>query len=432
MIFRIPIKKIILAGLFQIAGAALTAQVTLEECVGMARENYPLIRKYNLLQQTEEIELSDINKGWLPQIGVYGQGTFQNVVPGFPDALSGILDRLGAQVKGLGKFQYKSGVEISQTIWDGGESKSRREVTRTTDDQRKAFLDVELYSVRERVENLFFSILLIEEQIKQSEQMQTLLQSNLSRMKVMKENGTAMQCDVDMMEAQYLTVTQQIVMAKGNSQAYRRMLGVFTGTDMEGELLEKPSGVIPADMNVNRPELSLLDARRQANEALEGTVRASLMPRIGFFAQGYYGYPGLDYFKSMMNREMSLNLLAGIKVSWNIGSLYTRDNRLRELRLSADEISVDRDIFLFNTEMQTRSQLTRIRTLEDLIKEDSRIVELRGNVRKAAEAQLDNGVIDATDLLSKITDENQARLTAIYHEIQLTQTIYQLKYTLNR
>lgn len=432
MIFRIPIKKIFLAGLFQIAGAALTAQVTLEECVGMARENYPLIKKYNLLQQTEEIELSDINKGWLPQIGVYGQGTFQNAVPGFPDALSGILDHMGAQVKGLGKFQYKAGVEINQTIWDGGESKSRREVSRATDDQRKASLDVELYSVRERVENLFFSILLIEEQIKQSEQMQTLLQSNLSRMKVMKENGTAMQCDVDMMEAQCLTVAQQIVMAKGNSQAYRRMLGVFTGTDMECELLEKPSGAIPADMNVNRPELSLLDSRRQANEALEGTVRASLMPRIGFFAQGYYGYPGLDYFKSMMNREMSLNLLAGIKMSWSIGSLYTRDNRLRELRLSADEISVDRDIFLFNTEMQTRSQLTRIRTLEDLIKEDSRIVELRGNVRKAAEAQLDNGVIDATDLLSKITDENQARLTAIYHEIQLTQTIYQLKYTLNR
>ena len=168
---------------------------------------------------------------------------------------------------------------------------------------------------------------------------------------------------------------------------------------MESELLKKPSGAIPADMNVNRPELSLLDARRQANEALEGTVRASLMPRIGFFAQGYYGYPGLDYFKSMMNREMSLNLLAGIKMSWSIGSLYTRDNRLRELRLSADEISVDRDIFLFNTEMQTRSQLTRIRTLEDLIKEDSRIVELRGNVRKAAEAQLDNGVIDATAVI---------------------------------
>ena len=249
MTFRIPIKKIILAGLFQIAGAALTAQVTLEECVGMAQENYPLVRKYNLLQQTEEIELSDINKGWLPQIGVYGQGTFQNAVPGFPVALSGILDRLGAQVKGLGKFQYKAGVEISQTIWDGGESKSRREVSRTTDDQRKASLDVELYSVRERIENLFFSILLIEEQIKQAEQMQTLLQSNLSRMKVMKENGTAMQCDVDMMEAQCLTVAQQIVMAKGNSQAYRRMLGVFTGTDMESELLKKPSGAIPADMN---------------------------------------------------------------------------------------------------------------------------------------------------------------------------------------
>ena len=66
------------------------------------------------------------------------------------------------------------------------------------------------------------------------------------------------------------------------------------------------------------------------------------------------------------------------------------------------------------------------------MREDARIVELRAAVRRAAESQLENGVIDATALLTKITDEKLARLNASYHEIQFLQNIYKLKNTLNR
>ena len=133
-----------------------------------------------------------------------------------------------------------------------------------------------------------------------------------------------------------------------------------------------------------------------------------------------------------MNRNLSFNILAGIKVSWNISSFYTKKDNKRKLQLASNEISVERDIFLFNTNLETRSQLDRINELKDIMKENDRIVELRTNVRKAAESQLDNGVIDATELLTKLTDEKQARLTASYHEIQLLQSIYKLKYTLNK
>ena len=153
---------------------------------------------------------------------------------------------------------------------------------------------------------------------------------------------------------------------------------------------------------------------------------------FGFFAQGYYGYPGLDYFESMMNRDLSFNILAGVKVSWNIGSFYHKKNDQRKLRLSSANIAVERDVFLFNTNMRIQSQFDRIDELKAIMKKNERIVELRTNVRKAAESQLDNGVIDATDLLTKLTDEKQARLNASYQEIQLLQSIYQLKYTLNK
>lgn len=408
------------------------ADVTVEQCVALAQENYPLIQKYDLLRQSRQIDLSDINKSWLPQIGIYAQGSVQNVVPSFPDALSDVLDQMGTDMKGLGKLQYKVGVDLNQTIWDGGTSKASRTIAERENAQQEAALDVELYAVRERVENLFFGILLVEEQIKQAELTHTLLESNLAMLRSMKTNGTATQSDVDMVEAQFLTVQQQITQARSISDSNRRLLGIFTGTDMSDEKLTKPSSSMPSELISARPELALFDARIKNNDARLGSIKSSVMPRIGLFAQAYYGYPGYDYFKSMMNRDMSFNVLAGVKVSWNIGSFYTKKNSERKLRLANDGIVADREVFLFNTNLQTSSQTAHISELEDIMKEDSRIVELRANVRRSAESQLRNGVIDATALLTKITDENQARLTSSYHEIQLIQSIYQLKYILNR
>lgn len=408
------------------------ADVTVEQCVALAQENYPLIQKYDLLRQSRQIDLSDINKSWLPQIGIYAQGTVQNAVPSFPDALSNVLDQMGTDMKGLGKLQYKVGVDLNQTIWDGGSSKASRTIAESENAQQEAALDVELYAVRERVENLFFGIKLVEEQIKQAELTLTLLESNLAMLRSMKTNGTATQSDVDMVEAQFLTVQQQITQARSISDSNRRLLGIFTGTDMSDEKLTKPSSSMPSELISARPELALFDARIKNNDARLGSIKSSVMPRIGLFAQAYYGYPGYDYFKSMMNRDMSFNVLAGVKVSWNIGSFYTKKNSERKLRLANDGIVADREVFLFNTNLQTSSQTAHISELEDIMKEDSRIVELRANVRRSAESQLRNGVIDATALLTKITDENQARLTSSYHEIQLIQSIYQLKYILNR
>ena len=410
----------------------LFAQVALEECVTLAQENYPLIRKYGLLAQVEEIDLSEINKSWLPQVSLYGQGTAQNETPSLPESLARVIDQAGMDMKGVDDWQYKAGVDIRQNVWDGGESKAQRNTARAERAERQAALGVQLYAVRERVEDLFFAILLLDEQIAQTRNMLNLLENNLDKLRAMLRHGTVMQSDVDMMEAQCLSVKQQLIQAERSSKNYREVLGMFIGKQLAGQELLKPDASIPHDLVPNRPELRYFEAQAQVNEAKKASVAASTMPRISLFAQAYYGYPGFDYFESMMGRDPSVNLLAGVKVSWNIGAFYHKKNDRRKLRLSSDHIAVERDMFLFNTNMQTRSQLDHIDELKDVMQKNDRIVELRANVRKAAEAQLDNGVIDATDLLTKLTDEKQARLTASYHEIQFLQSIYQLKYTLNQ
>lgn len=425
-------RRIILLILPLLSAVALQAQVTLEECVAMARANYPLIRKYDLLSRTRAVNLDEISKGWLPRINVYAQGTVQNDTPSFPSTLAGLISQTGTQVEGLDEWQYKIGADISQDIWDGGQKAAQRKQEMADNEQQRASLDVKLYAVRQRVEGLYFAVLLIEEQAKQTRNMQALLRANLEKMQAMVKRGTAMQADADMLEAQLLTTEQQLTQAISASLSYRKVLSLFTGKNIEREEFTKPTATIPQDLTPDRPEIKHFEAQLLANSARQAGIKAGTMPRIGLFAQSWYGYPGLNYFESMMNRHLSFNILAGVKISWDINSFFTEKNKINRVKVLADNIAAERETFLFDTSLQTSSQLGDIEKIKAVMKNDERIVELRSRVRQAAESQLSNGVIDATALLTKLTDENQARLTAAYHEIQLLQAISKLKTTLNR
>lgn len=425
-------KHLFLSVITAIAFCQAGAQVTLDSCVTMARENYPLIHRYALLDKISEVNISDIGKSWLPQIEIYGQGTLQNAVPAFPSALSDVLQHLGQNLNGLEKFQYKAGAELSQSIWDGGEAKSRREVERADLAMKKSELDVELYAVDERVQNLFFAILLADRQYAQLQSTLKLLEADTDRLHSLFRNGIAMQSDVDMLEAECLTIRQKAASLTASRQAYAVSLSLLTGADLTTAPLISPQADIPGHLTTASPVLEMYNRRENLLQAQRNGIDVSLMPRIGLFAQAYYGYPGYDYFKSMRSREASFNVMAGVKVSWNIGGLYNRKNRIRKLALQTLDVENMRETFLFDNRMEVDRHLAEINGIREVIADDARIVQLRKNVRRAAESRLENGIVDTTELLGKINDENQARLSASIHEIQLLQTIFQLKHTLNR
>ncbi|MDE6085639.1 MAG: TolC family protein [Muribaculaceae bacterium] len=408
------------------------ADVTLDYCLQRAEENYPVIKKYGLLEHSTQLNISDINRAWLPRIGLSGQGTIQNTVPAFPEILSNMLAQNNFHLKGMSKFQYKVAAELNQTIWDGGTSKAAREIEQASLAESKAELDVQLYAVRSQVESIYFGILLLQEQIRQSESTISLMNANLLKLESMVKNGVAMQSDADMVEAQILTLKQNLTAAENALTGYKEVLSIYIAEEIGNRELACPEAVMPGNNESARPELSLFDRQTALNLAREKAIDASIMPRAGFFTQAYYGYPGFNYFESMSNRNLSFNIMAGVKVSWNVDALYTRNINKKKLSLNSKMIEVERDNFLFNSDLQSTREKSEIDGMRAIMKEDSRIVELRQNVRRSAESQLNNGVIDATALLTKINDENQAKLNAAYHRIQLVQNIYKLKNTLNQ
>lgn len=419
--------------LMLLAAASMTTLhgQTLDECRRLAREHYPEIRQYDLITLTEQYDLSNAARAWIPQVTLSGQASWQSDTPTFPGALGEILASRGLQMEGIRREQYRAAIDVSQTIWDGGHSRATKELAQAEAAEERQRTEVDLYALQSRVDDLYFGILLLDERLTQTTVQISLLESNLTRMRSCVANGTATKSDADAIEAELLTVRQTLEQIEASRASYGRMLEIFIGQPLAAEGLERPAEPALGDVPL-RPELALFEAQAQRIDVRRKALNSALMPRFSAFAQGYYGYPGLDMFQSMRSSDGTLNALVGVRMSWNIGALYTRRNDLGKLRTARQQIDIQRDIFHFNTRLQTTREEGEIARLRKAVASDTRIVELRRAVRVAAESQLENGVIDTTDLLRKITDETTAALNRSTHEIELLQTLYQLKHTLNQ
>ena len=406
-----------------------TAQ-TLEECQQAAERNYPLIKQYGLIEKTTELTAANIQKGWLPQVSASAQATYQSDVVAFPDQMQAIYQQMGLDMKGLTKDQYRVGIDVSQTVYDGGAISSQKRIAREQGKVQTAQNEVNIYNVRKRVNEMYFALLMLDEQMKLNQDLQELLSGNERKLASMVKNGTAAESDWQNVKAERLNVVQQATDLEGHKQMIRRMLSTFCG--IEVKQLSRPPLTPPDSGGENRrPELKALDAQIGLYNAQEKALDAALMPKLGVFAQGFYGYPGLNMFEDMMRHDWSLNGIVGARLTWNIGALYTRKNDKAKLQLQRDLTESNRDVFLFNNNLEQIQQNENISRYKKLMADDEEIISLRQAVRKAAESKLSHGIIDVNDLVREINAENAARVQQSMHEIEMLKEIYDNKFTTN-
>ncbi len=410
---------------------AIMAQ-TLEECQQAAERNYPLIKQYGLIEKTTQLTVANIQKGWLPQVSASAQATYQSDVMSWPDQMKTMMTGMGTDMKGLTKDQYRVGIDVNQTLFDGGVISSQKAIARQQGKVQEAQTEVQLYNVRKRVNEMYFSLLMLDEQIVLNHDMQELLAGNERKLQAMVKSGTAAESDWQSVKAERLKVMQQATSLESQKRMLTMMLSTFCG--IETNIIQKP--LVKAEngelMSENhRPELRALDAQIGLLNAQEKALNAALMPKLGVFAQGYYGYPGLNMFEDMMSHKWSLNGIIGARLTWNIGALYTRKNDKAKLQLQRDLTESNREVFLFNNRMEQLQQSEEISRYKQLMNDDAEIIYLRAAVRKAAESKLSHGIIDVNDLLREINQENAARVQQSIHEIEMLKEIYDNKITTN-
>ncbi|MCF2655005.1 TolC family protein [Prevotella loescheii] len=401
---------------------------TLEECQRAAEQNFPLIRQYGLIEKTTDLNVANIQKGWLPQVSASAQATLQSDVPAFPDEFQKLYQQMGITMEGLERDQYRVGIDVQQTVYDGGSIKSRKEIARRQGELQSRQNEVTMYNVRRRVNEMYFSLLLVDEQIQLNADLQTVLEGNEKKLAAMLKGGTASESDWQNVRAERLNVVQQMTGLKSQRTALVRMLSTFCA--MEVNRLVKPEIPENTGSTVNlRPELKTIDAQLRLADAKEKALDATLMPRLGVFAQGYYGYPGYNMFEDMTGRKLSWNGIIGARLTWNIGALYSRKNDKAKLQAERETAEANRERFLLDNKMEQIQQNENISRYRQLMIDDEEIISLRSSIRKAAESKLAHGIIDVNDLVREINSENKARVEQCIHEIEMLKEIYNLKIT---
>ena len=403
---------------------------SLEECQQAAERNYPLIRQYGLIAQTTELTVSNIRKGWLPQVSASAQATLQSDVVSWPEQMQSVYQQMGLDMRGLRKDQYRVGIDVQQMVYDGGAISSQKNIAREQGKVQEAQNEVTMYQVRRRVNEMYFGLLLLDKQIQLNHDLQEVLAANERKLSSMYERGTAAKSDYQTVKAERLNVVQQVSSLQAQRNAVARMLSMFCGLEVKD--LEKPQATSSGMQSAGqRPELKSIDAQLRLADAQEKALDAALMPKLSVFVQGYYGYPGYNMFEDMMSHRWSWNGLIGARLSWNIGALYTRKNDKAKIQLQRDMATTNRDVFLFNNQLEQIRQNEDIERYRRLMASDEEIIALRSSVRKAAESKLAHGIIDVNDLVREINNENAARLQMSVHEIEMLKEMYDLRFTTN-
>lgn len=400
--------------LLLLSAPALYAQLNLDSCQQKARRNYPAIRQFDLIARSEEYNLKNASKAYYPQIGLNAIGGY--IIQGLP-AFPGSEPSNKMQFIGIG--------QLNQTIWDGGATSSQKQMIRANAAVDSAANEVTLFSIRDRVNQLYFGILLIDEQLKQVTLLKGNLQRNLDAAMLALQNGIAYQPDVDMVKVELIKAQQKETEYRSSRTAYIQMLSLLIAEPVaEDVTIEKPvMGDASPFSTISRPELFLFDKQRLLADAQMKSVNVGYMPKIGLMGAGILIEPGTNFGASTINTLA----IAGLSLSWNTAGLYRGNSSKQLSKISLDKINNLQETFLFNTQLQMTQTKNEMNKQQTLLQQDDQIVTLKESIRKSYELKYQNAMASMNDVLTAESGESEARSTRALHEIQFLMSLFNLK-----
>lgn len=408
------------------AGYAAHAQTTLDECIGWAYDNYPQIKEMSLIEMTKGIDLKNAAYAWLPHLNISGKATWQSEVVEMP------MDIPGMDIN-IPHDQYGLTAEFTQLIWDGGTSRSQKELAEAGAEVKKTQLETNLWSIRSRVQNVFLGIILIDKQLELNRLLRESLERSSEEVKSRMEAGVALPSDLDQVSVNILSCLQQRASLDADRKSYVKILGLLTGRDMTDVELAVPQDAVNyvddgARDFETRPEMAFYAAQLKQNEFQRRQLNTLISPKLNLSLQGGYGRPGMN----MLSGDFSGYFVAGLKLQWNIGALYTRGLDKRKVNADAQKIDLTRKSFILNSSVAAEQKNNAILKARDVLEKDSEIIALRQRIRASGENQYREGTIKMNDYLSMLDEEYKAKANESMHEVQLMMAVYDMKNTIGK
>ncbi len=380
--------------------------LTLNQCYKLVKENYPTAIQINLLEQKSNFEIDAITKDKLPKLNLVAQGTYQNQVTYFPNPA----------IEPVNNDQYRANLDVNQLIYSGGSIDANAKLKAAQTKTQQQQVEVNLYQLKSRINQIYFSILLLQEQNDLLITKQKQLISKIAEVKTGIKFGAILPASEKVLEAENLKVKQQLATILFDKKRLFENLSALTYTTIsENAILDKTTVNINPSAENNRPELSFFQLQNDQIEASKNVISKSNIPKLNAFGTAGYGNPGLN----MIDNSFQPIFLVGLRGSWNVFDWNKTQSEKQALVVSAAIVASEKAAFLLNNNMQLQDITNEIQKSETIIATDVEIIILREDVVKSSDAQLKNGVITTSEYLVEFTNLYEAKTNQKVHEIQL-------------
>jgi outer membrane protein TolC len=390
----------------------VTAQsvLSLNDCYTLLNKNYPLAAQHDLLNQQKDLNIDAVNKLRLPQLNLAVKTTYQSDVTFVDVPLPNVT------IPSPNKDQYRATLTANQLIYQGGLINTQEKVKTLETQVKQNALKVSLYNLKQRVNQVFFSILLQDEKRSLVLDKQKQLNARLNEVNAIIKNGAALNTSNALLEAESLNIKQQLFEIESTKTALLKVLAKLIGKPLSVTTkLKQPQVLINSIRPLNRPELNYFDLQKQEIKLKSDLLNKSIAPKITAFAQGGYGNPGLNLFDT----NFASYYLIGLQLNWHVFDWHKNKKERQSLAINQQIIDTQKDVFKLNTNLETINQLAEIKTLNRLLKTDQQIIPLRDKVLKTAESQLKNGVITPSNYITELTRFYEAKTNLKTHQIKL-------------
>lgn len=393
----------------------LPDSVTLDYCYRKAAINFPLARQEGLLEGSSELKVKNISKNWLPQMNLYGSFSLQSDVTAF--AIPRILGLPPIESPTISKDWYKFTLDVNQSVYEGNITAYQKKLEGMNLSADQKSLQIELYKLKDRINQVFLSIFLIRENESLLISSKERLEAKLKEVRSGVANGVQLSSNADAIEAELLRIDQQLTEVKVDRSTAFKMLSQLTSTEIpETAHLTFPHIQIRSYTYENkRFEAELFDIQESRVVIMKNMVTTKWNPKVSAYGQVGYGRPGLN----MLSNSFDPWWLFGARLTWNFFNWNQNKNEKKIYDIQGEIIKSQKDAFDKNLQITSETNLAQIIKLSEILPKDEEIINLRTRITKTASSQLDNGVITSGEYINRMNEEIQARLSLQLHKVQL-------------
>ncbi|MDD5361695.1 MAG: TolC family protein [Ignavibacteria bacterium] len=409
-------RKILLI-IFLAAAVSVQSQdntISLKDCFKAAYENYPNAKQRDYYKSINELKLENLGINYLPQISFKGQASYQSDVTKLNISLPAI------KPPEMNKDQYKVTMDVKQLLYDGGNISSLKETENRqvlVDNQK---IEVELFSLKPKINDLYFSVLLYQEKKNVNETLKKDLLSRISEMESRIRNEVSTASNLYILQAQLIQTEEDIQSIEIDRISALKMLGELIGVAIpENTKLEIPAGtniIFDNDFS-GRPEYKLFSFQKDQLNAYSNSISTRVIPKLSAFGQAGYGRPGLN----MLDNTFQPYYMVGLTVSWNPINWSSDNNEKQIYSVNSKIVDSQKETFDKNLKVSLEKYKSDILKYSELKKKDEELIALRDKIVSSVFSQLQNGTVTSTIYLTELNNKTQAEIMLATHKIQLLQ-----------